>query len=54
VAKWEQRVVLGGVSVVADSVDPVNVIVTVTYTARGQAGSPPQHLSFTLTLGGAG
>src|SRR3954463_3502624 len=32
VAKWEQRVVLGGVSVAADPADPANVIITVTYT----------------------
>lgn len=54
VAKWEQRVALAGVSVVADPTDPTSVIVTVSYTARGQAGAAPQQLSLTLTLGGAG
>ena len=54
VARWEQRVALAGVSVVTDPADPASVIVTLTYTARGQADGAPQQLSLTLTLGGAG
>lgn len=52
VAKWEQRVALGNVSVVTSAADAASVVVTLTYTARGQVGAPPEQLSLTLTLGG--
>jgi phage baseplate assembly protein W len=53
VARWEQRVALANVSVTADPDDAANVIVTLSYTAAGQPGAPPQTLSLTLNLGGA-
>ena len=54
VARWEQRVALANVDVVPSPTDPASVVVTLTYTARGQRGTPPQQLSLTLTLGGLG
>jgi uncharacterized protein len=54
VARWEQRVALASVDVVPSPADPAGVVVTLTYTARGQRGAPPQQLSLTLTLGGLG
>jgi phage baseplate assembly protein W len=53
VAKWEQRVALTAVSVAADPADASNVIVTVSYTARGLPGALPEQLTLTLNLGGA-
>jgi phage baseplate assembly protein W len=52
VAKWEQRVSLVNVSVATSAADTASVVVTLTYTARGQVGAPPEQLSLTLTLGG--
>jgi len=54
VAKWEQRVALSNVTVTTDPSDAANVIVTLTYSARGQPGAAPEQLSLSLTLGGAG
>ena len=54
VAKWEQRVALSNVTVTTDPSDAANVIVTLTYSARGQPGVAPEQLSLSLTLGGAG
>ncbi len=53
VSKWEQRVVLANVAVAPDPNDAANVIVTLSYTARGLPGAPPETLSLTLNLGGA-
>jgi phage baseplate assembly protein W len=53
VAKWEQRVALSSVSVAADPNDAANVIITLSYTARGMPGAPPEQLTLTLNLGGA-
>jgi len=52
VGTWEQRVALGGVTVVTDSSDASRVVITLTYVARGSAAAPPAQLSFTLPLGG--
>jgi len=54
VAKWEQRVALSNVTVTTDPTDAASVIVTLSYSARGQPGAAPERLSLTLTLGGAG
>lgn len=53
VAKWEQRVALDAVSVVPDPADAANVLVTLTYSARGQPGAAPERLTLNLTLGSA-
>lgn len=53
VGKWEQRVALSNVSVTADPNDMANVIITLSYSARGLPGSPPGQLTLTLNLGGA-
>jgi phage baseplate assembly protein W len=52
VAKWEQRVALATVNVATDPNDASQVIVTLSYTARGLPGAPPEQLSLTLNLGG--
>ena len=52
VGKWEQRVVLTSVTVVVDATDAASVVVTLSYTARGQPGVAPAQLSLTLALGG--
>jgi phage baseplate assembly protein W len=52
VGKWEQRVALSSVTVVPDATDAASVVVTLSYTARGQPGSAPAQLSLTLALGG--
>ena len=52
VGKWEQRVALTSVTVVPDATDAASVVVTLSYTARGQAGGAPAQLSLTLALGG--
>ena len=54
VAKWEQRVALSNVTVTTDPTDAASVIVTLSYSARGQPGVAPERLSLTLTLGGVG
>jgi uncharacterized protein len=54
VARWEQRVGLANVDVAPSPTDPASVVVTLSYSARGQPGAPPQQLSLTLTLGGLG
>jgi hypothetical protein len=54
VAKWEQRVALSNVTVTTDPTDVASVIVTLSYSARGQPGATPERLSLTLTLGGVG
>ena len=54
VGKWEQRIALGGVSVVPDEADVSRVVVTIDYTARGQPGAAPEQLSLILSLGGGG
>jgi hypothetical protein len=53
VGKWEQRVALSGVSVVPDPVDAANVVITLSYTARGLPAAGPQQLTLNLTLGSA-
>jgi phage baseplate assembly protein W len=53
IAKWEQRVTVGGVAVTTDANNAARVTVVVSYTARGQAGAPPQQLSLSLSVGGA-
>jgi Bacteriophage baseplate protein W len=52
VGKWEQRVVLTSVTVVPDATDAASVVVTLSYTARGQPAAAPAQLSLTLALGG--
>jgi uncharacterized protein len=52
VGKWEQRVALNSVTVVADATDAASVVITLSYTARGQPGAAPAQLSLTLALGG--
>ena len=52
VGKWEQRVALTSVTVVPDATDAADVVITLSYTARGQPGSAPAQLSLTLALGG--
>jgi uncharacterized protein len=52
VGKWEQRVALSSVTVVPDATDAASVVITLSYTARGQAGAAPAQLSLTLALGG--
>jgi phage baseplate assembly protein W len=54
VGRWEQRVALANVDVAPSPADPASVVVTLSYTVRGQRGAPPQQLSLTLTLGGLG
>jgi phage baseplate assembly protein W len=51
--KWEQRVALSAVSVAPDPVDAANVIVTLSYTARGLPAAAREQLTLTLTLGSA-
>ena len=53
VGKWEQRVALGAVSVVPDPADAANVMITLSYTARGLPAAAPEQLTLTLTLGRA-
>jgi phage baseplate assembly protein W len=54
IGKWEQRVALSGVSVVADETDASSVIITIDYAARGQPRAAPEQLSLILSLGGGG
>jgi phage baseplate assembly protein W len=53
IGKWEQRVALGAVSVMPDPADAANVIVTLSYTARGLPNAAPELLTLTLNLGSA-
>jgi len=53
VAKWEQRIALSAVNVTADPSDASNVVISLSYTARGLPGAPPETLTLTLNLGGA-
>jgi|SRR5208283_872418 len=53
VAKWEQRVALAAVNVVADAEDASRVVITLSYTARGLPGAAPEQLTLSLTLGGS-
>jgi Bacteriophage baseplate protein W len=54
IGKWEQRIALSAVSVVADETNASRVVITVDYTARGQPGAAPDQLSLILSLGGGG
>jgi len=54
IGKWEQRIALASVSVVADTTDPAQVVIIVRYTPRGQASAAPEQLSLILSLGGGG
>jgi len=52
VEKWEQRVALSDVAVTKAPDDATQVLIALTYTARGQPGTT-QTLSLSLALGGA-
>jgi hypothetical protein len=54
IGRWEQRIALSGVSVVADETNASRVVITVDYTARGQPGAAREQLSLILSLGGGG
>jgi phage baseplate assembly protein W len=52
VGKWEQRAVVTSVTAVPDTTDASSVVITLSYTARGQPGVAPAQLSLKLALGG--
>jgi phage baseplate assembly protein W len=53
VGTFEQRVALSSVDVAVDPNDAAQVLITLSYAARGSVAAPPEQLTLTLTLGGS-